>query len=186
MGYRSDYLSIGSGVAGLYFAIQAARSGASVSIVTKKGAEESNTHYAQGGIATVFGDDDSIEAHIRDTLEAGSGLCDAAVVETTVRAGPRRVEDLLKLGVRFSREEDGRLSLGREGGHSHHRVVHADDWTGRELVRRLLEAARAEERVTFFEDHQAIDLIVDSDGHCRGAWVEAGTRVARTHGDSGL
>ena len=182
MGYRSDYLSIGSGVAGLYFAIQAARSGASVSIVTKKGAEESNTHYAQGGIATVFGDDDSIEAHIRDTLEAGSGLCDAAVVETTVRAGPRRVEDLLKLGVRFSREEDGRLSLGREGGHSHHRVVHADDWTGRELVRRLLEAARAEERVTFFEDHQAIDLIVDSDGHCRGAWVEARTREARTHG----
>ena len=160
MGSQSDYLSIGSGVAGLYFAIQAARSGASVSIVTKMAATESNTRYAQGGIAAVFGGDDSIEAHIRDTLDAGCGLCDTTVVETAIREGPRRVEDLLALGARFSREEDGQLSLGREGGHTYHRVVHADDWTGRELVRTLLEAAKAEELVTFYEDHQALDLIV--------------------------
>lgn len=176
MGSQSDYLSIGSGVAGLYFAIQAARSGASVSIVTKMAATESNTRYAQGGIAAVFGGDDSIEAHIRDTLDAGCGLCDTTVVETAIREGPRRVEDLLALGARFSREEDGQLSLGREGGHTYHRVVHADDWTGRELVRTLLEAAKAEELVTFYEDHKALDLIVDPDGHCCGAWVRAGLR----------
>jgi L-aspartate oxidase len=164
----------GGGVAGLYFAIHLARSGASVSIVTKKEAVESNTRYAQGGIATVFGDGYSIESHVWDTLDAGSGLCDAAAVETEIREGPERVEDLLAMGARFSRTEDGQLSLGREGGHSHHRVVHADDWTGRELVRTLLEAAKAEERVTFFEDHQALDLIVDSDGHCCGAWVRQG------------
>ena len=174
MVHQSDYLSIGGGVAGLYFAIHLARSGACVSIITKKAAVESNTRYAQGGIAAVFGGGDSIESHIRDTLDAGSGLCDATAVETAIREGPRRVEDLLAMGARFSREEDGQLSLGREGGHSHHRVVHADDWTGRELVRTLLEAARAEERVTFFEDHQALDLIVDSDGHCCGAWVRHG------------
>lgn len=179
MGHQSDYLSIGSGVAGLYFAIQAARSGASVSIVTKKAAEESNTRYAQGGIATVSGSDDSIESHIRDTLDAGAGLCDVKAVETAIGEGPRRVQDLLAMGIRFSREENGRLSLGREGGHRYHRVVHADDWTGRELVRTLLEAARAEERVTFLEDHQAIDLIIDSDGHCCGAWVEQGMQPGR-------
>jgi L-aspartate oxidase len=183
MGHHSDYLSIGSGVAGLYFAIHAARSGASVSIVTKMAAAESNTRYAQGGIAAVFGDDDSIEAHIQDTLDAGSGLCDPAVVETAIREGPRRVEDLLALGARFSREEDGQLSLGREGGHTYHRVVHADDWTGRELVRTLLEAAKAEERVTFFEDHRALDLIVDSDGHCRGAWVRDGSHRDGSRGE---
>ena len=176
MVHRSDYLSIGSGVAGLYFAIQVARGGATVSIVTKKAATESNTRYAQGGIATVFGGDDSIESHIRDTLDAGAGLCDAAAVETAIGEGPRRVQDLLALGAQFSREEDGQLSLGREGGHSHHRIVHADDWTGREVVRTLLEAARAEERVTFFEDHQALDLIVDTDGNCCGAWVQHGAR----------
>jgi L-aspartate oxidase len=174
---HSDYLSIGSGVAGLCFAIHAARDGATVSIVTKKAASESNTRYAQGGIATVVGGDDSIEAHIRDTLDAGAGLCDAATVEAAIREGPQRVDDLLGMGAQFSREEDGRLSLGREGGHSYHRVVHADDWTGRELVRTLLEAAKAEERVSFYEDHQALDLIVDSDGHCCGAWVQHGANT---------
>ncbi|MBT6146155.1 MAG: FAD-binding protein, partial [Gemmatimonadetes bacterium] len=178
--HQSDYLSIGGGVAGLSFAIELARGGATVSIVTKKAATESNTRYAQGGIATVFGGGDSTESHIRDTLDAGSGLCDKMAVETAIREGPRRIEDLLAMGARFSREEDGQLSLGREGGHSHHRVVHADDWTGRELVRTLLEAARAEERVVFYEDHQAIDLIVDTDGHCRGAWVQQGAGKIET------
>lgn len=179
MGNQTDYLSIGSGVAGLTFAIQAARGGASVSIVTKTEAAESNSRYAQGGIAAVFGDDDSIEAHVRDTLEAGAGLCDVNAVETTMQEGPQRVRELLALGAQFSRTEDGQLSLGREGGHSYHRVVHADDWTGRELVRTLLEAARAEERVTFIEEARVVDLIVDTDGRCRGAWVQQGAGAGK-------
>lgn len=176
MPVQSDYLIIGSGVAGLTFAIHAVRGGASVSVVTKKEASESNSRWAQGGIAAVFGDDDSTEAHIRDTLDAGAGLCDASAVETTVREGPRRVEELLVMGARFSRREDGRLSLGREGGHQHHRIVHADDWTGRELIRTLLQAARAEERVAFHEDAGALDLILDGKGRCRGAWVQTAGR----------
>ena len=130
----SDYLIVGSGLAGLYFAIRAAHSGASVSLVTRKGAEESNTRYAQGGIAAVVSDEDSAEAHIRDTLQAGAGLCDPEVVEVTVREGPRHVAELLDMGAGFSRMENGQLSLGREGGHSHHRVVHADEGVG---VRRV-------------------------------------------------
>ena len=168
MRVSSDYVVVGSGIAGLYFAIQAARSGARVAVVTKKAAADSNTRFAQGGIAAALGPGDSPETHVSDTLEAGAGLCDPEVVETVVREGPGRVRDLVALGVQFSRARDGRLSLGREGGHSTHRVAHADDWTGRELVRALLEAARAEERVTTFPGHLALDLIVDGQGRCRG------------------
>ena len=168
MRISSDYVVVGSGIAGLYFAILAARSGARVAVVTKKEAADSNTRFAQGGIAAALGPGDSPETHARDTLEAGAGLCDPEVVETVVREGPGRVEDLVALGVEFSRAGDGLLSLGREGGHSAHRVAHADDWTGRELVRALLEAARAEERVTTFPGHLALDLIVDGQRRCRG------------------
>ena len=168
MRISSDYVVVGSGIAGLYFAILAARSGARVAVVTKKGAADSNTRFAQGGIAAALGPGDSPETHVRDTLEAGAGLCDPEVVETVVREGPGRVRDLVALGVRLSRSRDGRLSLGREGGHSTHRVAHADDWTGRELVRALLEAAEAEERITTFPNHLALDLIVDGQGRCRG------------------
>ncbi len=170
MRLSSDYLVVGSGIAGLYFSILAARSGARVAMVTKQEAADSNTRWAQGGIAAALGPGDSPGTHVRDTLEAGAGLCDPGVVETVVREGPGRVEDLVALGVRFSRD-DGRLSLGREGGHSAHRVVHADDWTGRELVRALLAAARAEERITTFPGHLALDLIVDGQGRCRGVWA---------------
>ena len=158
MRLSSDYLVVGSGIAGLYFSILAARSGARVAMVTKQEAANSNTKWAQGGIAAALGPEDSPETHVRDTLEAGAGLCDPGVVETVAREGPGRVEDLVALGVRFSRD-DGLLSLGREGGHSAHRVVHADDWTGRELVRALLAAAEAEEGITTFAGHQALDLI---------------------------
>lgn len=168
MRISTDYVVVGSGIAGLYFAIQAARSGARVAVVTKKEAADSNTRFAQGGIAAVLGPGDSPETHVRDTLEAGAGLCDPEVVETVVREGPGRVQDLVALGVRFSRAGDGRLSLGREGGHSTHRVAHADDWTGRELVRALLAAVQAEERITPFPGHLAVDLIVDGQGRCRG------------------
>ena len=170
MRLSTDYLVVGSGIAGLYFSILAARSGARVAMVTKREAADSNTKWAQGGIAAALGPGDTPGTHVRDTLEAGAGLCDPGVVETVVREGPGRVEDLVALGVRFSRD-DGRLSLGREGGHSAHRVVHADDWTGRELVRALLAAAEAEERVTTFPGHLALDLIVDDQGRCRGVWA---------------
>ncbi len=170
MRLSSDYLVVGSGIAGLYFSILAARSGARVAMVTKQEPADSNTRWAQGGLAAALGPGDSPETHVRDTLEAGAGLCDPRVVETVVREGPRRVEDLVALGVRFSRD-DGRLSLSREGGHSAHRVVHADDWTGRELVRALLAASEAEEGITTFPGHQALDLILDSQGRCRGAWA---------------
>ncbi len=170
MRLSSDYLVVGSGIAGLYFSILAARSGARVAMVTKQEAADSNTQWAQGGIAAALGPGDSPGTHVRDTLEAGAGLCDPGVVETVVREGPGRVEDLVALGVRFSRD-DGLLSLGREGGHSAHRVVHADDWTGRELVRALLAAAEAEEGITTFAGHQALDLIVDGQGRCRGVWA---------------
>ena len=170
MRLSTDYLVVGSGIAGLYFSILAARSGARVAMVTKREAADSNTKWAQGGIAAALGPGDTPGTHVRDTLEAGAGLCDPGVVETVVREGPGRVEDLVALGVRFSRD-DGRLSLGREGGHSAHRVVHADDWTGRELVRALLAAAEAEERVTTFPGHLALDLIVDGRGRCRGVWA---------------
>ena len=171
MRLSTDYVVVGSGLAGLYFAIRAARSGARVAVVTKQEAADSNTNWAQGGIAAVLGAADSPAAHVRDTLESGAGLCDPEVVETVVREGPGRVEDLVALGVRFSRGGDGRLSLGREGGHSTHRVAHADDWTGRELVRALLEAAAAEERIAAFDGHLALDLIVDGQGRCRGVWA---------------
>ena len=167
----TDYVVVGSGLAGLFYAILAARGGARVVMVTKKEAADSNTRWAQGGLAAALGASDSPAAHVRDTLEAGAGLCDPEVVETVVREGPGRVEDLVALGVRFSREGDGGLRLGREGGHSAHRVAHADDWTGRELVRALLEAARAEERITTCDGHLALDLIVDGRGRCRGVWA---------------
>ena len=171
MRVSSDYLVVGSGIAGLYFAILAARSGAKVAVVTKKQADDSNTRFAQGGIAAVLGAGDSPATHVRDTLDSGAGLCDPEVVETVVREGPGRVEDLVALGVQFSRAGDGRLSLGREGGHSAHRVAHADDWTGRELVRALLAAAQAEEGITIFPGHLALDLIIDGQGRCRGVWA---------------
>ena len=135
MRVSSDYVVVGSGIAGLYFAILAARSGARVAVVTKKAPADSNTRFAQGGIAAVLGPGDSSRTHVRDTVKSGAGLCDPEVVETVVREGPGRVRDLVALGVQFSRAGAGRLSLGREGGHSTHRVAHADDWTGRELVR---------------------------------------------------
>ncbi|SVD97972.1 uncharacterized protein METZ01_LOCUS450826, partial [marine metagenome] len=140
MRIESDYLIVGSGAAGLYFAILTAQSGASVTVVTKSGAGESNTRYAQGGIAAALGSDDSVAFHIQDTLDAGDGLCNRQAVQTAITDGPRVVEDLLQLGTQLSRTAAGELSLGREGGHTRHRVAHADDWTGREISRSLVAA----------------------------------------------
>jgi len=168
-----DVLVLGSGIAGLSFALKAGEHGR-VALVTKKSDTESNTNYAQGGIATVISDEDSFDLHIRDTHVAGAWLCHEDAVEILVREGPKRVRELIALGVRFSRERgpDGKLhlALGREGGHSRRRILHAADLTGREIERALVGNVKRVENIRIFEHHSAIDLV--SDGRtCRGAHV---------------
>lgn len=167
----SDILVIGSGAAGLFFALKAAEY-ADVRVVTKKQAAQSNTNYAQGGIASVIAGTDSFESHIADTIEGGRGLCDREAVEIMVREGPSRIEELMELGVRFSRAgSEGSLSLGREGGHSHSRIIHYGDITGRELEENLIRACIENERVVIEESCLAIDLIQDGDGRINGVFL---------------
>jgi L-aspartate oxidase len=177
-----DYLVLGSGLAGLSFALKVAPRGR-VAIVTKKDRAESNTNYAQGGIASVTSKEDSFESHVRDTLTAGAGLCRENVVRAIVEDGPARIAELIELGMKFSErdalDEDGgkQLDLGREGGHSQRRILHAKDVTGREIERALLNAAARQPNIEIFENHLAIDLITSQKfGHggtnrCLGAYV---------------
>lgn len=159
-----DYLVLGSGIAGLNFALQAARTGR-VGIFTKKNRADSNTNWAQGGIASVTSREDSFALHVQDTLEAGAGLCREEVVRTIVEEGPARIQELLELGAQFTEREiptePGRreLDLTREGGHSKRRVLHARDATGAELERTYLRAVANEPNISVFENHLAIDLI---------------------------
>ncbi|HVA81483.1 MAG TPA: L-aspartate oxidase [Candidatus Binataceae bacterium] len=166
--FSTDFLVIGGGIAGLMFALAASESG-SVTVLTKAGSTEANTNYAQGGIASVWSVDDSFVSHVADTLRAGAGLCDPAAVESIVRDGPDVVRDLIRFGTRFSRIEHGgedEYDLGREGGHSHRRVLHAQDLTGQEIMRALTEAARARGNIHTLENHVAINLLVE--GPARG------------------
>src|SRR6266699_16898 len=158
-----DFIVLGSGIAGLTFALKVAPQG-TVAIITKKNRAESNTNYAQGGIAAVTSKEDSVELHVRDTLEAGAGLCKEEVVRTIIQEGPPRIAELIELGMRFSERELPRsgvreLDLGKEGGHSKRRILHAKDITGREIERALLEAIAAQPNIQIFENHIAIDLI---------------------------
>ncbi len=155
-----DVLVLGSGLAGLSLALKVARF-ADVLVLTKKEDSESNTNYAQGGIAAVFDPADSFREHERDTLRCGAGLCDRAVVRQVVGEGPERVRELEALGVGFSRSGRG-YALGREGGHSRRRIVHAADFTGRVLEEVLLERVRSHPRVRVLENRLAVDLILDS------------------------
>ncbi len=152
-----DFLVLGGGVAGLSFALEAASHG-KVLVLTKRARQEGNTQYAQGGVASVLGPDDTLENHVQDTLVAGAGLCHADAVEVTVREGPDRIRWLLSLGVEFDREGPDRLHLTREGGHSRRRVAHAKDTTGMEVEKKLLAACDAA-RVRVESDQVAIDLI---------------------------
>ena len=174
-----DFLVLGSGIAGLTFALKVAHAG-SVAIITKKNRAESNTNYAQGGIAAVTSEEDSFESHVRDTLDAGGELCNEAVVRGIVEEGPARIEELIQLGMKFSERENRghlELDLGREGGHSNRRILHAKDVTGREIERALLAAIAAHENITVLENHLAIDLITTAklvqaqENRCVGVYV---------------
>ena len=168
--HQSDFLIIGSGVAGLLFALNTAEAGR-VALVTKKAAMESNTNQAQGGIAAVLAGDDSFDLHIQDTLASGAGLCHPEVVRLVVEEGPRRIEELVTRGVSFSRgksKSPERFDLGREGGHSRNRIVHTQDMTGREVERALLAQVREHPNIELFENHIAIDLITHSTRMKRG------------------
>jgi len=176
---ESDFLVIGSGIAGLSFALKAASLG-TVNIITKKEEMDSATNLAQGGIAAVLSSEDSFEFHIQDTLKAGAGLCDEAVVRMVVENGPARVSELIELGVNFVKEKDGGLNLGREGGHSKRRVAHAFDLTGKEIERALIENVGRSSQISLFENHMCVDLITEDkrekdDGatkkSCVGAYV---------------
>jgi len=158
---RADVVVVGSGIAGLFFALKAAKYG-SVALITKKSRPESSTNWAQGGIAAAFGSDDSPDLHKEDTLVAGAGLCHPDAVDALVREGPERVTEMIELGVRFS-EDHGELSLGREGGHSRRRIVRAADLTGREIERGLLQAVADEPNITIYENHAAVDLLTATD-----------------------
>ncbi len=157
-----DFIIVGSGAAGLSAALHASEHGR-VAIITKRGALDSNSNWAQGGIACVTSEQDSIEQHVSDTLIAGAGLCNEAAVRTIVSEGPDRIAELVKWGVHFDQRaaEDGHLEfdLTREGGHSRRRVLHAADATGRELTEKLLVAARERPNITLYENHFAVDLI---------------------------
>jgi L-aspartate oxidase len=177
-----DFIVLGSGIAGLSFALKVAPRGR-VAIVTKKTRAESNTNYAQGGIASVTSKEDSFELHVRDTLAAGAGLCRENVVRTIVEEGPARIQELIELGMRFSEREvpksngEHELDLGKEGGHSKRRILHAKDVTGREIERALLNAAAQQPNIQIFENHLVIDLITSQklgyvgENRCLGAHV---------------
>jgi L-aspartate oxidase len=179
-----DYLVLGSGIAGLSFALKVAAKGR-VAIITKKDRAESNTNYAQGGIAAVTSKEDSFELHVRDTLQAGAGLCKESVVRTIIQEGPARIEELIKLGMKFSEREvpehSGRkeLDLGKEGGHSRRRILHAKDVTGREIERALLASVAAQPNIEIFENHFVIDFITTGKlgasglNRCLGVYVLA-------------
>ncbi|RNC69583.1 MAG: L-aspartate oxidase [Desulfuromonadales bacterium] len=160
MKIESDFLVIGSGIAGLSFALQAAQHG-TVAIVTKREVTESATNYAQGGIASVFSQDDTFDSHVEDTLVAGAGICHEDVVRMVVEEGPEVIRNLIEWGVQFT-QSGGTYDLTREGGHSQRRILHADDVTGREIERALVAAARQNPNIKIYEHHIAIDLITEA------------------------
>ncbi|RKG55909.1 L-aspartate oxidase [Corallococcus sp. AB011P] len=174
MPHRFDFLVMGGGVAGLSFALQAARHG-TVAVLTKRERGEGNTAYAQGGIAGVLSPTDTFDSHIDDTLVAGAGLCHRDAVEVTVREGPARLKELVALGAAFD-QRSGEFDLTREGGHSARRIIHAGDITGREVQRALLAACDEQPNITFFQNTAAIDLILDRRPH-----TPAGSRCLGTY-----
>lgn len=166
---NTDILVLGSGIAGLSFAIKAAELG-KVCIATKAACAESNTRLAQGGIASVQGKDDSFKSHIQDTITAGAGHCDVSAVEMVVKKAPKMINELYEMGVKFNLSQNNSLDLGKEGGHSHNRIVHVEDRSGMAVENILLKKARENKNITFYEYHFAIDF-VKKNKKCSGAIV---------------
>src|SRR6516165_4130504 len=166
----TDILVIGAGIAGLRAALEVPP-GLEVLVVTKDSIQQSNSAYAQGGIAGVLSPEDRFENHIEDTLTAGAGLCDRPIVEMVVREAPAQINDLIQWGTHFD-VENGQLALTREGGHSHRRIVHAlGDATGHEVMRAIIERARQTANLMLWDDTFTIDLLTH-DGNCVGAIVD--------------
>lgn len=157
---RTDFLIIGSGIAGLSYALKVAEYG-TVTIVTKKQIAKTNTALAQGGVAAVFSEIDSFDLHLEDTLNAGDGLCNKEVAEMVVQDGPERIRELVRQGAKFNKTGDGDhdFALGQEGGHSAKRIIYAHDLTGKEIEETLIDNVRKNENIRIFEDHIAINLI---------------------------
>jgi len=178
---KADFLVIGSGIAGLSYALKVADYG-KVIIITKSKAEETATKYAQGGIASVMYSPDTYDKHIKDTIIAGSDINDYEVVEITIKESTERVKELINWGTEFDKSKDGKYSLGREGGHSENRVLHHKDNTGQEIERALYEKAREHKNIEILENYFSIDLITQhhlgkeirrnsKDTKCYGAYV---------------
>jgi len=160
---KTDFLVIGSGIAGLSYALKVAQFG-KVTIVTKKKIQKTNTALAQGGVASVFSKIDSFDAHIKDTLDAGDGLCNKEVATMVVKDGPQRIKELVKQGANFNKQGKGKydFSLGQEGGHSAKRIVYAQDLTGKEIEDTLVKNVEHNKNITILEDHIAINLVTFS------------------------
>ena len=174
----SDFLVIGSGIAGLTYALKVADLG-TVSVVTKREVTETATNLAQGGIASVMSQEDSFESHVEDTMKAGAWLSDPNIAAMVIEGGPEAIDDLIEWGVKFSKNADNQYDLTREGGHSQRRILHAKDMTGQEIERALVAAAAAHPNITFHENHIGVDLITEAKvkhrrvkpDRCLGAYV---------------
>ena len=179
---KTDFLVIGSGIAGLTYVIKIAERfpNKKVVVVTKGSEKDSNTNYAQGGVAIVQNESDSFEKHVRDTLLSGDGLCDEEVVRMVISEGPECLEEMVNWGVHFDTDSEGEFDLGKEGGHSENRVVHHKDFTGAEITRALIQRLKQLNNVEFLKQHFVVDLISDhhlkkniskEETSCYGAYV---------------
>ena len=169
---KTDFIIVGTGIAGLYTALHLSNLG-QITILTKESLKDSNTQYAQGGIAAVLNKGDSLQLHIKDTLEAGAGLCDREAVEILVREGPDRVRELIELGTNFDHIE-GELDLSKEGAHSKRRILHArGDATGEEIRESLTNVVKSQENIEIYEESFMIDLLLqqEDDPRVRGILV---------------
>ena len=178
--YEFDVLVIGTGLAGLYYCMQLLelQPATKIALISKAQATECNSRYAQGGIAAVFAPEDSLEAHIEDTLLAGDGLCYKEAVESIIRHGPEAIKALQRYSVHFKKLPNGDFSLAKEGGHSHRRIFNCGDQTGLNTIEALNKAAQLQEQIHFFEHHVAINLIThyhphrtENQGEVLGAYI---------------